>query len=127
MKKLLIPLAAAAALALTAPALVLAQTSHSTHGSMNATEAANMPASQAYRKAMDEMHDAMSSQEYKGDADIDFARGMIPHHQAAIDMAKTVLDYGKDPEIRKLAEAIVSAQEAEIKQLEEWLAKNAGE
>jgi uncharacterized protein (DUF305 family) len=127
MKNLLIPFAAVAALVLTAPAIAIAGTTHSMHGSMNATEAANMPASQAYRKAMDEMHGAMSSQEFNGDADIDFARGMIPHHQAAIDMAKTVLDYGKDPEIRKLAEAIVTAQEAEIKQLEEWLAKNAGE
>jgi uncharacterized protein (DUF305 family) len=127
MKKLLIPFAATAALALAEPAMAIAGSTHSAHGSMNATEAANMPASQAYRKAMDEMHDAMSSQEFSGDADIDFARGMIPHHQAAIDMAKTVLECGKDPEIRKLAEAIVSAQEAEIRQLEEWLAKNAGE
>jgi uncharacterized protein (DUF305 family) len=39
-------------------------------------------------------------------------------------MAKTVLKYGKDPEIRKLAKAVVSAQEAEIKQLEDWLKNN---
>jgi uncharacterized protein (DUF305 family) len=124
MRHLFIPLAAAAALSLTTPAPVLAQTTHSAHGSMNATEAANMPASQAYRQAMDAMHGAMSSLEYSGDADIDFARGMIPHHQAAIDMAKAVLEHGKDPEIRKLAQAVVAAQEAEIKQLKEWLERN---
>ena len=74
---------------------------------------------------MDTMHGAMSSMEYSGDADIDFARGMIPHHQAAIDMARIVLEHGKDAEIRKLAEEIIEAQEREIKQLETWLAAHA--
>jgi uncharacterized protein (DUF305 family) len=49
---------------------------------------------------------------------------MIPHHQAAIDMAKVLLEHGDNPEMRKLAEAVISAQEAEIKQMQEWLAAN---
>ncbi|MDP3262430.1 MAG: DUF305 domain-containing protein, partial [Tabrizicola sp.] len=53
---------------------------------------------------------------------IDFARGMIPHHQAAIDMAKIQLEFGKDPEMRKLAEAIIAAQESEIATLKAFLA-----
>jgi hypothetical protein len=80
------------------------------------------PASQAFAKANADMHAAMAI-EYSGDADVDFARGMIPHHQGAIDMARVVLEHGKDPELRKLAEEIVAAQEKEIAFMKEWLAK----
>ena len=51
---------------------------------------------------------------YTGDADVDFVRGMIAHHQGAIDMATVVIEYGADPDIRSLAEGIVAAQEKEI-------------
>ena len=59
-----------------------------------------------------------------GDPDTDFARGMIPHHQDAIDMAKIAVAFGKDPEIRKLAEEIVKAQETEIDFMRSWLRKH---
>jgi uncharacterized protein (DUF305 family) len=58
---------------------------------------------------------------YSGQPDVDFVKGMIPHHQAAVDMAKTVLAFGKDPEVRKVAEEIVRSQEAEIANLQQWL------
>ena len=41
--------------------------------------------------SMEKMHQAMASVEASGDGDVDFVRLMLPHHQAAIDMAKTQL------------------------------------
>ena len=115
--------AALLALALSGPAI--AQTDHSGHATTDQAVELATDAVAAYKAAMDIMHSAMSSMEYSGEADIDFARGMIPHHQAAIDMARIVLEHGKDAEIRKLAEEVIGAQEREIKQLETWLAARA--
>jgi uncharacterized protein (DUF305 family) len=67
------------------------------------------------------MHEDMGKVEYSGDADIDFVRAMIPHHQAAVDMAKLVVVHGKDTEIKALAEEIIASQEKEIDLMEAWL------
>jgi uncharacterized protein (DUF305 family) len=92
------------------------------HSSMAAADA---PAStKAYEAAMASMMKNMA-QPYTGNADVDFMKSMIPHHQGAIDMAKVALQFAKDPAVLKLAQGVVTAQEAEIAFMKDWLAKNA--
>jgi uncharacterized protein (DUF305 family) len=67
------------------------------------------------------MHEAMASQT-PGDPDRTFAEAMIAHHRGAVDMAKVVLAFGADPQIRNLAEQVIKAQEQEITFLQQWLA-----
>lgn len=71
----------------------------------------------------DKMHRDMAIT-YTGNVDVDFVRGMIAHHQGAIDMAKVVRAFGSDMQIRELAEAIIAAQEAEIAMMLTWLKEN---
>ncbi|MDR0805208.1 MAG: DUF305 domain-containing protein [Enterobacteriaceae bacterium] len=80
------------------------------------------PAGKEYAEAMNKMHDPMMAVVNEKDPDVAFAKGMIPHHQGAIEMAKIELKYGKDPEMRKLAEAVIKAQDGEIKMMNDWLA-----
>jgi uncharacterized protein (DUF305 family) len=71
--------------------------------------------------AMNVMHKGMHSAPYTGDPDRDFVTMMIPHHQGAIDMAKALLLYGKDPQMRRLAQEIITDQQSEIELMRLWL------
>lgn len=73
-----------------------------------------------YAPAMDAMHRDMMTA-ISGDPDVDFVRGMIPHHQGAVEMAKILKANGKDPELQKLADDIIAAQEREISFMQDWL------
>ncbi len=77
------------------------------------------------REAMSRMHASMFRLPMAANPDEDFVRLMIPHHQAALDMAKTQLLCGKDPQIRRLAQEIITDQESEIQVMELWLKNHA--
>jgi uncharacterized protein (DUF305 family) len=94
---------------------------HAGHGAPS-TQAMS-PATKAFAEANAKMHKDMSIT-FSGNADVDFARGMIPHHQGAIDMAEIVLRFGKDAAVRKLANEVITAQKKEIAQMQTWLSRN---
>jgi len=52
--------------------------------------------------------------------DLRFINAMIPHHEGAVVMAKDALSKSKRPQIKKLAQEIISSQQKEIDQLTQW-------
>jgi uncharacterized protein (DUF305 family) len=118
-------LGAALTLAFALPALAQ-EADHSGHQgmTMDAPAGDQSASTKAFIDANAKMHKGMEI-DFTGNADVDFVRGMIAHHQGAIDMAKVELEYGKDDAIRKLAQEVITAQEGEIRMMESWLANNA--
>ncbi|HMG37489.1 MAG TPA: DUF305 domain-containing protein [Blastocatellia bacterium] len=75
----------------------------------------------ALQQSMEEMHTAMNSVKSSADSDVDFVELMLPHHRAAVDMAKAQLLHGKDSQMRRLAQEIIADQQSEIELMELWL------
>ncbi|MDN3452191.1 MULTISPECIES: DUF305 domain-containing protein [unclassified Psychrobacter] len=77
---------------------------------------------QAYAEGMNNMHGEMTLGVADPMPDMAFARGMLPHHIGAVDMAKVQLEYGTDEEMRQLAQEVIDAQQTEIDIMKNWIA-----
>jgi len=77
---------------------------------------------QAYAKSMENMYGEMTLGVADPVPDMAFARGMLPHHVAAVDMAKVQLEYGTDEEMRQLAQDVIDNQQIEIDMMKNWIA-----
>lgn len=99
---------------------------HHGHGAAPSRPANAITTGTSFSDLMDEaterMHAGMAAVRPTGNAEHDFLRMMIPHHQGAIDMAKAVLLQTDDPRIRNLAQSIVTEQQYEIDLMNKLLA-----
>ena len=92
-------------------------------GMMPRQAASQSEATNAYMAAMDRMNGPMMQGVQDSDPDVAFVKGMIPHHQGAIEMAKVALQHGKDEQTKKWANDIVREQQREMAEMQEWLKK----
>ena len=88
---------------------------------MMAPDPSDSVSTKGYKAAMMKRMEGMPMMKFTGDADLDFMIHMRSHHQGAVDMAKVVLANGKDAEVKKLAQDIVTSQEKEIGTINAWL------
>lgn len=94
-------------------------TPHKGHDAMSSSVSRDVPLFvQSNQKMMMDMH----ATELTGDVDYDFVKGMIPHHQGAIDMATQLLASAQmSDKLKPLAEDVVAAQSSEIAFMQDWL------
>lgn len=118
---LLSPLAFALAFGAYADQPIALQPPPGMHGAIATADAA--PSTAAFMAANARMQTAMDIP-YTGDTDVDFLRGMVAHQKGAIDLARIEIDNGNDPEVRKLAEEVIDAQQEEIDWMVDWLEKH---
>jgi len=73
------------------------------------------------RDDRDDKLDERCEQSSAESVDRRFARWMLIHHQAAIEMAYEQLERGQDEELKKLAEETIAAEGESVDQLRQWL------
>jgi uncharacterized protein (DUF305 family) len=78
------------------------------HGSMTSGGETSAGASEGAQAAHDEQ-------------DVEFAQGMLPHHEDALAMSRLAADRAADPRVQDLAARIEAAQAPEIETLSGWL------
>jgi uncharacterized protein (DUF305 family) len=100
--------------------------SHGHGGAPNSSVSADVTFGSQMMQAMDRMDAGMMAAKTTGDPDRDFAAMMIPHHQGAVDMAKIQLIYGRNPVLRRLAQAIIVEQQQEIELMQRFLDEQSG-
>jgi uncharacterized protein (DUF305 family) len=123
LRNTLLATAVTATLMTGAPAMAQ-QTAQHQHGQTAAPKpASDSPSNAAYKASHDKMMKGMEVP-LTGNADVDFVRNMIPHHQGAIDMAEVELAHGKDPALKKMARKMIADQKKEIAEMQAWLKKN---
>jgi len=106
-----------------------AQEMHHHHGNMDATmppppafiASTAKPFAALMDDAMAIMDDGMRRAPMNGQSEHDFMTMMIPHHQGAVDMAKAMLLYTKDPKVINLSLGIITEQQNEIRVMKAWL------
>lgn len=82
------------------------------------------PSTKDFKRAHMNMMKGMHM-EFTGNADVDFAKSMMKHHEGGIEMAKLQLKHGKDPEMHKKAEKLLKEQGQDIKEFQAWLKKHS--
>ncbi|WP_197096548.1 DUF305 domain-containing protein [Paraclostridium sordellii] len=69
------------------------------------------------------MKEGMNAAQNTGNVNLDFVLEMIPHHEGGIDMAKAIIKYGNNEDVKKIAQNIVTSQEAQIPLMQQLKAK----
>jgi uncharacterized protein (DUF305 family) len=94
---------------------------HHDMGSMKMDMSGMDQAHQDLAKGMDETNAQMMRGMMAEDIDVAFVCGMIPHHQAAINMAKAELAHGDSDWAKEMAQKVIDAQQKEIEEMLNWL------